>query len=409
MSTKTKESIVQLIMTKPIYKKVAWIIPIERLSGNNFLTGQDLTYDKMTGKVPLTEEEKKKYPFIIDPTANYPVPDRQSYNITVDELGIPVDPRGYYLYKLILISNEVAKNKIDYDINPIKYIGYFYDKESEAKRGNEIDDIRYEAETLVREAGLDLRKKVALLLNYKVPDKDFFINLTTVSDDILKRELVKVSRDHPELLMSCFPVNNPGIENELFVVELLHYKIINQKPDGDIYYGVNYLGRTIEEVTKSFTKQDMQPNINKWGIQLQELKGSRPMTERTFLPPTSKDTVNQLPPIDRLQELTTRLKAAVFDEDYEGAKGFMSGIREVYKEVVRSTPGYEFPFEKFEKQIEGLRKPLKPTNGERDKFEILTLSQIQKKIMHHLSKYSKDECEGFWDDREKLIDYMVNK
>ena len=78
-------------MVKPIYKKTPWIIPIEQLSPNNYLTGQNLSYEKMIGKMELTPEEKQKYPFVIDPTASYKAPDFQGYDITTDEKGEPVN------------------------------------------------------------------------------------------------------------------------------------------------------------------------------------------------------------------------------------------------------------------------------------------------------------------------------
>ena len=408
MSKQISQHIVQVIMTKPIYKKESWTVPIEMMSANNYITGQDVTYDKMTGKVPLTEEEKKKYPFIINPEDRYKVPDRQKFDITMDALGVPLNPRDYAIYKLILVSNYIAENKIKYDIHPMRYIGYFYDTESEAKRGNEIDDLRYDAETLVRNAGLDMRKKVALLLNYKVPDKEFFINLATVSDDILKRELVKAAREHPELLTSCFPERNPGIEHELFIVELLHYNVVTQKPDGDIYSGARFLGSTIEDVVKTLGKQEMQPDISKWSIQLKELKGSKPMLQRSFLPPTAKDMVNQMSPVEKFEEIATRMKAAYADEDAENAMVYFVDLRKAYHAVVKVAPGYKFEFDKWEKKILLMEKK-EELNGKKAELEDLPLDKLQAKIKHHKTLYKKEECAAFWDDKEKLIEYMITR
>lgn len=405
---KSFQRIAQVIMTKPIYKRSAWIIPIEQVSPNVYRTGQDLSFDKMTGKVQLTEEEKAKYPFVIDPTASYRLPDRTKFDITVDGMGVPSVPRDYAMYNLVLLSGDIAKDKIQYDSATMKYIGYFYDKESEAARYNQIDDLRYEAETLIRDAKLDFRKKVALLLNYKMPDKEFFINLSVVSDDVLKRELVKAAREHPEFLMSCFPERNPGVDKEMFVVELLHYNIISQKADGDIYSGSKYIGNSIEDVVKSLSKQDMQPDISKWNIQLAELKGSVPLGERMYAPSPARDNVHTLTPVERFEEYVGRMKAAILDEDVEAAMGYMTHARTSYRDVVKDHPEYKFDFSKYEKMVSGLGIDAKK-EALRKGLSEKTLEELQAKIKHHMTAYKEDECKEFWEDKEELINYMVSK
>ena len=55
----------QIILTTQVLKKNPFFIPIEKRA-NRYITGQDLTTDKMIGKTPLTPEEEKKYPYVID-------------------------------------------------------------------------------------------------------------------------------------------------------------------------------------------------------------------------------------------------------------------------------------------------------------------------------------------------------
>lgn len=396
-------------MTKAVYKKSPWIIPIEQVAPNTFNTGQQLTFDKMIGKTALTEEEKSKYPFVIDPTGNYRVPDRQSYDVSVDQMGVPVNYRDYAMYKLILNTGEFAEDKIKYDLSPMKYVGYFYDKESEAVRYNAIDDLRYEAETLIRESNLDTRKRVAMLLNYKMPDKEFFINLKSTSDDILKRELVKASREHPELLMSCFQEKNPGIEKEIFIVELLFYGLIQQKPDGDIYSGTRYLGNSIDDVVKSLSKFEMQGDMNKWGIQLSEMKGNKPIHERMYAPPSARDGVNMLSPIEQFEEHVARMKAAILDEDPDAAIGYMTHIKRIYPEVIKIAPKYPFEFVKYEDKIAKLQiAQEKVLNSQEIELNGKTLEELQAKIKHHMTPYKKEDCVDFWNDKDKLIQYMIS-
>jgi len=37
------------------------------------------------------------------------------------------------------------------------------------------------------------------------------------------------------------------------------------------------------------------------------------------------------------------------------------------------------------------------------------LGKLQRKVKHHLTPYVEEDCKDFWDDTEKLINYMVEK
>ena len=124
----------------PVYKKSPYTIPIFGESGR-FRTGQKLDTSKiisgrMKGNEPalipvaLTEEERAKYPVVIDPTNHYKV--RHLQWLYKD------DDSDKAILNLLLISGYWAENKSLFDKNPVKYHGYLDDPITEAIAKNDI-------------------------------------------------------------------------------------------------------------------------------------------------------------------------------------------------------------------------------------------------------------------------------
>ena len=93
----------------------AFYIPIVQ-ENNIFYTGQKLSTQKMLGDVPLTEEELKLYPYVINPLQTHKVPNGRMFDVD--------DITDKAIYDLIGLSEKIAPSKSEY--NPSKHKGYFF-------------------------------------------------------------------------------------------------------------------------------------------------------------------------------------------------------------------------------------------------------------------------------------------
>ena len=103
--------------------------------------------------------------------------------------------------------------------------------------------------------------------------------------------------------------------------------------------------------------------------------------------------------------IITECKAAIFDGRLDEARKLLSKV---------DKENQKFEYENLESEIVRLEKlqSEKVSKQEVDKFvkelKDLPIDKIQGKISHVNSKYNADECKMFWDDKERLIEYMVS-
>ena len=164
----------------------------------------------------------------------------------------------------------------------------------------------------------------------------------------------------------------------------------------------------MDDVVKLLSRREMQSEISKWNIRLGELKGSTPASQRTTFPSASKDGINDLSLVEQMDEYVSRLKSSLFDKDVNAAIGYMTHIKKVYSEIVRNGGKPEFEFSKYEAAIVETQRDIKRTKLS-DELSELPLDKIQAKIKHHATPYSEDECKAFWEDKDQLIKYMLEK
>ena len=102
-------------------------------------------------------------------------------------------------------------------------------------------------------------------------------SLKGLSPDRKRHEILKACEDHPQEVLNCFADVNPGIDEELFIIELLNANILLQKQDGSIMHGPAYIADNIDGVKRYLAKEENQYLKKKWQIALDERKGYMPV------------------------------------------------------------------------------------------------------------------------------------
>jgi len=380
---------VKVVFTKKIWRKHNWYVPIVKERDGVFLTGQDLPYAKMIGKETLTNEEKNLYPFVIDPTEHYRIIHGQPFNTDV-----------YYdrmILQLALNSREVAESLSAYNKNPQGYIGYVEDNIAEARAYNETANLKYEANTLIRSLPIMDYKRVALLVNY-IMSKD--INTDSMPEDYIKAKLLEAANEDPDAVLKCFPKHNPGIEEDLYILELIKHKILYKKPNNEIYDGDVYVGQSLGDAKNFLHKAQNAGYVNKWKHLLDKAKGI-----------ASDNAIEKLPTDDKAEEyknIILKVKEAIFDEKVDKAEYYFDKAAKEYAKYLDSATE-----ESLLSKINDLKSKRKDDNDNKKKeqfqkeLEELEIEKLQQKIKHAKSPYDDKQCEEFWNDKSQLIEYMV--
>ena len=232
-----------------------------------------LTPEQMTGKVPPTIDQIKKFDgYIIDPLKHIPFHNLQSFDLSRYENGEAVNGKDIQLYNFarnFLPNVAPAKSAV----NNSTHHFYFEDKEADAVDYVKKEDMIYEAEKLIRENCTigDYRNKI-LLLNHKV--KNFTLDVDVLSDNQIKMELIKMCKNSPEEIIACF---GKKAEEELYILKLVKHNILTYK-DGSYYDGSFFIADTLDKV-RSFVKNPIGENAryaSKWGKLLLQAEGKMP-------------------------------------------------------------------------------------------------------------------------------------
>lgn len=226
---------------KRVFRKMLYIIPIIE-SGGKFMTFQDLSYEKMTGVEPLSPEEKKKYPVVVNPEIPYKV------------------KHNNYLYKsndldrikivLAYMSGKIAIDKSSYLGGDI-HDGYFVDEERSAKETLTIHDKKkmcYDILSAIPSEHLDVYCTVAKLQKgVKIED---FNNLT--NDLLRSRALYSQIDEDPNIILQLDETNNPNFKEQIFIAFAEKNEIIRRR--GVEFYLIEDgvvttpMGKTINQV-----------------------------------------------------------------------------------------------------------------------------------------------------------------
>ena len=369
---------IRLVLMQRVYvsKRHPWTIPIEKV-GNGFITGQDLDLDKMIGNTPLTAEEKERYPSVINPYNLYKAVHHKWYDVDNDYENA--------LVNLMIASRMIAKSKSSYDISPAKYVGYFFNELLEAESAVKVIDEKIDALKLIHDGSMEQFKRIALMLNYK--RDDFNVNPEIVPWPVLKNKVYEVCLNNPTDIRECFEEYNHGVNQDIFILEAVDFGLLTLNKDRDFYYGREFLGSSLDEVKRILLKQDKEFLLNKLKALVKQKKSGIPI---------EKDSENAGQEFN-FDKAYNRITTLIFEQKYEEAKNELQDLK-IYSEMDKDNL-----IPKIEKVIDENFSEHHPS-----KYDDLPLDKLQSKIKHHMTKYDEEECKDFWDDKEKLLEYMKN-
>ena len=312
METDTSKQ-VKLILKKKVDKKYGWNVPII-YQEERWWTGQDLTEKQMTGIEPLTAEQKVKYPYVINPYEHKKL--QSGRNLRLDN---PVEKA---LYDLCVLSEKIADCKANY--NTSQHDGYFEDKEIEAKAVNKSANKKYLAYKMINEMPAKDLDSVVMMLNYTARKEDFYADLNASREEKLA-EINDLIDAKPELVLNCSKEHNPNIQDDLFVMKLLHYKFVVKH--GMDYYESDgagqrktFLGRSIESIKEFINSKGNISLRDKFQRIIEEEETGRVVRIPNSL---AEEKVDKNAKIGMLK---LQIKEALFDEDLFKSKEYLDKL-----------------------------------------------------------------------------------
>lgn len=226
---------IRIYLKSPAHRKIGYIIPIIEDNGR-FKTGQDLTYEQMIGKELLTESQKLKYPFVINPEVSHKI----MHNINMDRN----DPEVNAKITLAILSESIAESKMSF--NPGKHEGYIIDPIADANIENKtFDKVRIAMDIVGNTKKEDLEILVLLVsLQHNSPNADGL-----VTPDLQIQYLYKVAINIPDNIINSDARHNSSIKDQLFIAYCIKHKLIRRKGNNYVIEEsgkeVAYLGTTM--------------------------------------------------------------------------------------------------------------------------------------------------------------------
>ena len=373
---------------------------------NKWYTGQDLTEAQMRGTEVLTAEQRKKYPFVINPEGYYKVQNNRPF--------VKGDPFDEALYTICILSEKVAETKEDY--NPAKHIGYFEDKKREAQQVVKKFNLKYEAMKAIMDTSEVDINAVVLMLNYTAKKETFNINPTTASPDEKKSAIALVIDENPQLVLNCFEKWNPNVKDDMFVMKLLHHRLII-KTGMDFYEATNgtkgtYIGSTIERVKDFLTGKQNIHLKDKFSRLIEQIETGRTVNMPIDIAEQKIDVQNSI------NMLKAQIKSNLYDKNIGVAKeqldkfltltspkdsDYLQLVELYNKEFAIAN---ELSIEKLEKDVNN--RVVKEIKLLKSDLESKTLEELLK-LFKPVGLYKLDEISEIKKDREKIIDYMITK
>lgn len=252
---------VRVYALDPKYRRNPYpAVAAEDTSNDTFITGQQfipgvtkdghyLTKEEMLGNSPLPAQKAKRFPYVINPTTRVNIMHASSYDLSTYEDGSAVNPKDMAILNFIRLQDFVAPTKADYRKG--KHYFYIDDREATAERNVTQFDLEFSAmEFIYKNTAPRRMKELCLLISYYV--KGFKVDFLTFNDTMIKERLLSAAKENPKDVLACA---TEGAKNELFVLKLAHYKIIQRKMDG-FFDGGRYLGATPSEVFVAMNRKE---------------------------------------------------------------------------------------------------------------------------------------------------------
>jgi hypothetical protein len=228
----------------------------------------------------------------------------------------------------------------------------------------------------------DKMKQIALLLNYLI--KKVSIDVRNLSTDMIKAALYDLCKSNPEAVLSCY---RPGSDDDIFVMELVHYNILTLK-EGKFYDGTRFVGGDILAVKEYMSKSDHSSDKSRWLSQLDTYKGKKVNSQQEVF-----------------EKELNKIKILIYDKKYDEAEKELDNLESIFPENDR---------------IDGLRADLKQvmfidgkedgnemSPAQKDKYDELQLLEVDdlKKIASN-AKRKKVDYQDL--DKEQMIRYLVS-
>ncbi len=227
----------------------------------------NLTTDEMTGAATLSEEKRKRFPFVINPLHSIQFYNGQEFDLSLDDKGNPVNYKDYSYEKLLREEGWMVAPSAG-AVVPKKHYFYLKDDVFEATERITKADQQYEAERFVREeVHKDGLGDIGLLLSYKV--KNFMYDPATMTELMLKDKIIQLCKDEPQKVLEC---KEAGAKDDIYVLKLALHNIITRRGT-DFYDGSKFIGKDIPSVQKFMQLEENTSLVSKWNRLLAEKEG----------------------------------------------------------------------------------------------------------------------------------------
>jgi hypothetical protein len=279
-----RKQIVRIVSVDKRYQKEPYpFIPIYNERIGNYITGQHLdasnpatkgrfTKSELENPETISMEKRAKFPYIIFPEYRYPLSHLRSFDLSVDEVGDPINQKDHAEFEFFKLQDNVAPSKDDVRAG----VHYFYIENLEAEAENRLSkrNLRFEAEKLIREkANFSKIKEVALVLNYRL--KDFRVNINA-SEQIITDEVYTACEKYPQDVIRCFSEESM---TEIFILKAEFNNIITRR-GSSFFDGSQYLGDSIDDVKKYLKTEEGQRYERRWKTQLAKIENISPYQEK---------------------------------------------------------------------------------------------------------------------------------
>jgi len=250
-------------------------------------TSGNLTLDEMTGEVKLSEDKRKRFPYVIKPEVQINFVNGQEFDLTKEKDGTPVNPKDVALFNLLREEAWFVSPSKD-KLIPRKHYFYIKDDLFEAEQRVKKSDMAYRAEKFIREEmtpeGL---RDIALVLSYKL--KDFNYKAEKFTDIMLKDRLLELCKSKPEKILEC---KESGTSDDIYVLKLALHGIIKRRGN-DFYTDTGSLiGTDLEQVKKYMRMDDNTMTVSKWNRLLADIEGRLPQQPKEDPQHTSDESPN---------------------------------------------------------------------------------------------------------------------
>lgn len=209
----------------------------------------------ITGQEHLTDEEKKKEPFVIDPDEQYMIRNREIFYVhgpgekrTKDDV----------MYEFLLKGGGHAVARAYKDCAKDVHLFYLQDMELEAAQQLNTEELIYEAMTKIRnDMPVSRWKDIGLFMGY---------DLKSFSQTIIEAKIKELCRTEPQKVLDFF---KEEFQLELFFKKLLYYKILRKSgnvirsSDGNVLVGDNQSAALL-----FLTSPKNSDLVDMWGLAL---------------------------------------------------------------------------------------------------------------------------------------------